>query len=176
MAVTYKLLSSTTLGSNATNLTISSIPQTYDDLILRIVSQSGVASTLSQIYVQFNGDTTAKYRNKWIYWYGNSGSNIDLIASTDTFGSLMFQGTSSGSSQPGMGVYYISKYSSTTQTKSVSGNTTQVQSGSINYYSKVGGLTWMNSSAGISSMYFFGSGSDNMLAGATFKLYGIKNT
>jgi hypothetical protein len=176
MAATYTLISTTTTSSTVSNLTISSIPQTYDDLVLRIVSKSGVASTLSQIYCQFSGDTAARYRSKGIYWYGNSIANIETLADTSSQGFIMYQGTSSGNAQPGMGVFYINNYASTTRTKSLIGFTTQVQTSSINYFCKTAQVVFNSPSTPITSIYLFASGSDNILANSTFKLYGIKNT
>jgi hypothetical protein len=176
MAVTYQFISSVTTGSAVTEVNFTSIPQTFDDLVLRIVSKSGVGSTLSQIYVQFNGDTSAKYRSKGMYWYGNSAANIETIADTSGQGYLMYQGTSSGNAQPGMGVFYIDNYKSTSTTKSIIGLTTQVQTGGINYFSKTSQVLFNSPSNPITSMRLFASGSDNILAGSTFRLYGIKNT
>lgn len=176
MPLTYQFISSVTTSSSVTEVNFTSIPSTYDDLVLRIVSKSGVGSTLSQIYVQFNGDTSAKYRSKGIYWYGNQTANIETIADTSGQGFLMYQGTSSGNAQPGMGVFYIDNYKSTSTTKSIIGLTTQVQTGGINYFSKTSQVLFNSPSNAITSMRLFASGSDNILAGATFRLYGIKNT
>ena len=176
MAVTYQFISSITTGSAVTEVNFTSIPSTYDDLVLRIVSKSGVGSTLSQIYVQFNGETGSIYRSKGMYWYGNMAANIETLAETANAGRLMYQGTSSGNAQPGMGVFYIDNYKSTSTTKSIIGLTTQVQTGGINYFSKTSQVLFNSPSNAITSMRLFASGSDNILAGATFRLYGIKNT
>jgi phosphoribosyl-AMP cyclohydrolase len=176
MAITYTLISTTTTSSTVNEVTISSIPQTYNDLVLRIVSKSGVGSTLSQIYCQFSGSTASIYRSKGMYWYGSGAANIETLAETADAGRLMYQGTSSGNAQPGMGVFYINNYASTSVTKSAIGLTTQVQTGGINYFSKTSQVLWNSAGTAITSIRLFASGSDNILAGATFKLYGIKNT
>lgn len=176
MPVTYQFITSITTATTVNEVNFTSIPSTFDDLVLRIVSKSGVGSTLSQIYCQFNGETGDLYRSKGMYWYGTSAANIETLAETANAGRLMYQGTSSGNAQPGMGVFYINNYKSTNKTKSIIGLTTQVQTAGINYFSKTSQIVWNSPSNAISSIRLFASGSDNILAGATFRLYGIKNT
>jgi len=54
MPKTYEPIATTTLGSNQTTITFSSIPSTYTDLV--IVSNMGT-TTASYPFIRFNGDT-----------------------------------------------------------------------------------------------------------------------
>jgi hypothetical protein len=175
MAVTYQLISSNTLASNATSVTFSSIPQTYDDMVIRIVAQVTATGVVPQGSLRFNSDTNPRYRSTGIYWSGTTIGGIDQIASTDTSSFAIYIGSSGGNSQPGMAVVYLNSYASTSRTKSMTWITTAVQNGNSSYYSKVGGGIYNESSTGISTIQVLGNG-DTYLAGSTFKLYGIKNT
>lgn len=61
MARTYEPIASTTLGSAAADITFSSIPGTFTDLVL--VLNGGFATNTSDLYTQFNSDTGTNYSN-----------------------------------------------------------------------------------------------------------------
>lgn len=58
MPATYIPIASTTLSSDTTTVTFSSIPQTYTDLVLRITSRATLAQNSAGFAVRFNGATT----------------------------------------------------------------------------------------------------------------------
>jgi len=106
---TYDLLDSVTLASSASDITFSSIPQTYGDLVL-------VVNTV-QVYLRLNGVTSNSY--PLVYMAGN--------------GSSTFSGTQNGtaflssytSTAGGMCVYQIMDYSATDKQKTVLGKYSQ---------------------------------------------------
>ena len=61
MPATYEPIASTTLGTAAADITFSSIPGTYTDLVL--VLYGGFATAASDLYTQFNSDTGTNYSN-----------------------------------------------------------------------------------------------------------------
>jgi hypothetical protein len=57
---TYTPIATTTLGSNASTVTFSSIAGTYTDLVL-IMNVISTSSSPNYIYLQYNGDTGSNY-------------------------------------------------------------------------------------------------------------------
>jgi len=73
MASTYEKIATTTLTSAAANITFSSIPATYTDLVA-IYTLKG-ATTVEDVYMRFNGSSATDYSTTYIYGNGTvSGS------------------------------------------------------------------------------------------------------
>ena len=73
MAVTYEPIASTTLGSAAAEIDLTSIPGTYTDLVLIL---EGVAdNTAFTTAVQFNGITTTTYSTTYLYGTGSAAAS-----------------------------------------------------------------------------------------------------
>ena len=70
---TYEPIATTTLGSAASNITFSSIPQTYTDLVL-ILSVSSLSSN-ADIIMELNSDTSTNYSWTAIYANGSTTSS-----------------------------------------------------------------------------------------------------
>ena len=69
---TYIPIATQTLGSAASSITFSSIPNTYTDLRLVLICTTvGAADDPS---VQFNGDTSTSYSRTYVYGFGSSAS------------------------------------------------------------------------------------------------------
>jgi len=66
---TYTLINSSTLTSATANVTFSSIPATYTDLLLIINAQSVQATTYDNVIIQFNADTGSNYSRTRINAY-----------------------------------------------------------------------------------------------------------
>ncbi|NDB61456.1 hypothetical protein EB001_23905 [bacterium] len=69
---TYTPIATTTLGSNAANITFSSIPATYTDLVVIL---NGAFTTAETIGVQFNSDTGSNYSSTILAGSGSSVSS-----------------------------------------------------------------------------------------------------
>lgn len=90
MPATYEPIATTTLGSAASSITFSSIPATYTDLRLILVSArvSGGA-----INYRFNSDSGSNYSKTRVYGFGTSvGSDADVSATeigTNNYGTYL---------------------------------------------------------------------------------------
>lgn len=74
MTATYESIETTTLGSAAANITFSSIPSTYTDLVVVYTLKAETAS--ADIYMRFNSDSGSNYSNTILWGNGTSaGSN-----------------------------------------------------------------------------------------------------
>ena len=78
MANTYVAIATVTVGSGgAANITFSSIPQTYTDLLLSLSLRGAASQSFNDNLIKFNS-STANYTNRYIYGNGASaftGSN-----------------------------------------------------------------------------------------------------
>jgi len=70
---TYVPIATQTLGSTATSITFSSIPSTYQDIVLVI---NGSMSASNNIAVQINGDTGSNYSRTTLYGTGSSAASF----------------------------------------------------------------------------------------------------
>jgi len=78
MPVTYKKIASVTVtGSTAANMEFTSIPSTYDDLILHISARSNRGTAEDGLGLRLNSITTG-------YTYRNLTSNGSTVASANT--------------------------------------------------------------------------------------------
>lgn len=173
---TYELISSTTLGSSTTKVTISNIPQTYTDLVLKVFS-STVQGTVgwADIKVKLNDDGAANYKGR-LLWASQTGSHTQ--AESGTYFTLRpnTQGTSSPNTNTwGQAECYITNYT-TSQFKTVISNDSAVW---LNDGTGTGiwqhGTSWRNTAA-VTSITFeeFSNPPYAIAAGSVFTLYGIK--
>jgi hypothetical protein len=155
MAATYTPIASITLGATVTSVTFSSIPQTYTDLI--IIGQ-GVDSC-PEVFIRFNGDTSALYSNTRLYGNGSAASSDRSSGDTSYY-------LTTGSFTNGNFVFQLNNYSNSTTFKTgISRNNTAGA-----YVALITGL--YRSTAAITSIVL--TGSANLTVGSTFNLYGIQ--
>lgn len=166
MAATYEPISTTTLSSATNTITISSIPQTYTDLVLVIGSVRDSAGGSSVVAVRYNGDTGANYSCTYIGASGAGG---------------LYSGRRSSDNGIWLGGMYsprgtfrinISNYSNTTTNKT----SISRQDFYATAYESVGqyiGL-WRSNAAITSVTIYSIDVSPQFDVGTSFTLYGIK--
>ncbi len=159
MASTYSQIATTTLGSAASTITFSSIPQTYTNLMLVI---AGAASAQIDLNFRFNGDTASNYSRTYMVGSSSSASSgRDSNVTSLAVGSL---NTSMSNC-----IVHFPQYSNTTTFKTVLERANQPQSaGPVN---AIVGL-W-RSTAAITSMTLTTS-TGTVSTNSMFTLYGIK--
>ena len=156
---TYTPIASQTLGSAASSVTFSGIPQNFTDL--RIVFTGLSTSSTPNIWVQFNGDTGTNYSNTTLA--GNGTTAVSVRASNQTYGLMNAYGLSTSVIQNDY--LDVMNYSNTTTFKSA-----------IARFSEGGGVgatvnLWRSTSA-ITSISLIAGGL-SFASGSTFNLYGI---
>lgn len=154
---TYTPIATTTLGSNVTSYTFSSISSSYTDirLVMSIKSENGYAP-----WLQFNGDTGTNYSLTQLYSNGSTVGTNRLSNATNWY---MGEGFNTG-----FWPYFvdIQNYSNTTMHKT---GLWKVATGN-NYVQQFVGL-W-RSTAAISSIKV-SVDVGTLIAGSTLTLYGI---
>lgn len=173
MANTYVKIASVTVGSGgAADITFSSIPATYDDLIVKLSARtSGVLSRSESIYMQFNGITTSSYSHRWIQGNGATASSSNASTTYIYIGEAN-QSPSTASTFANCEIY-IPNYNDTTTNQSVSVDHVQEDNQTTAYATLVAGL--FSNTAAISSIKIYPTLS-NFLQYSTATLYGIKRT
>ena len=176
MATTCKLIAKNVLGSNATEVTFSSIPTTFDDLLM-VASQRNSVS-LYGMSIRFNGDAGANYTYK-VLWM--AGSSVRSFSSSNNFNTYLYAVTNSSlhtANTFGNTTLYIPNYAGSTN-KSCSIESCYENNSSNGRLSATAGL-WSNTAA-ITSISIFtdfdgtsGSTGDSV-SGSSFSLYGIKH-
>jgi len=162
MPKTYEPIATTTLSSAAADVTFSSIPGTYTDLILvsRAINTTGATSGS----MQFNADTGSNYSNTFIEGTGSAASSNRN--SNVTF-ALIYYNNNAATDGISVSIAHINNYSNTTTNKT-----------SLTRFGTAGSLVgayvslWRNTSA-INSIKII-AGGQNFQSGSTFTLYGIK--
>jgi hypothetical protein len=77
MPTTYFPIATTTLSSTAASLTLSSIPATYTDLKIVLVSRSSnTATSREDLYITFNSDTGSNYSTTILYGQDSTAATI----------------------------------------------------------------------------------------------------
>lgn len=168
MPSTYTPINSTTLTTDTSSVTFSSIPATYTDLIA--VIQSRVASaTIDYFSVRFNGDTGSNYSFTFMAQASN-GRFANLTQQIVGWSTSNAQNSSSLAPI----IVQIMDYSNTTTFKTSLSRSGTYSMGRVDVQVNL----WRSTSA-INSIAFatWGAGTfgaNNMRAGTTITLYGIK--
>ena len=160
---TYIPIATQTLGSAASSITFSSIPNTYTDLRLVLTGLAAAADTPS---IQFNGDTATNYSGTDVVGYG-SGVNYSSQTST-SYMQLTFYGTTS-TTVPIFISADVFSYAGATN-KTVLSTVSRDANGSGTVDLLVG--LW-RSTATITSITIFLAGGTNLSTGFMATLWGI---
>lgn len=156
MPSTYTPIATYTVPSTVASYTFTSIPSTYTDLVL---VTSGTISATSDMYMQFNSDTSAFYSKQLFYGTGSAagGATYTSVAQIG----WGYQGTTQATI-----IANIMNYANTTKHKTVLS-----KSGSGNDGVQFNCGSW-NKTAAINSIKIYPAAA-NLNTGFTLTLYGI---
>jgi hypothetical protein len=167
-----KIAENILVGTSA-SISFASIPQTFRNLVLKIVARGDTAATSVTGRIRFNGDTGANYDSEQVSGNGASVAAFETLAATGgDIGETAAASTVAGSCS----VYTVSIpwYAGTTFWKGWSSSHAlmlQASGGAANaMYSKHWTGRWKNTAAITSITIVPGSG--NFIAGSSFALYG----
>lgn len=166
MPVTYEPIATTTLSSNAANITFSSIGAGYTDLRLVIFGRTTRSNTADALKIQFNGDTGTNYSYTEITATGISSGR----ASGQQYFGAAVTGNTAPSNVFGCLEVDIFSYAGSTN-KTVLLGSSYDQNGAGGVVRLV--ALWRSTSAITSIAIASSTGSINLLSGTTATLYGI---
>ena len=160
MPATYEPIATTTLGS-AGNLTFTSIPSTYTDLIL---VGAGTATSTGDIRVRFNNDSGSNYSNTVLLGEASTARSARSTSATASIIGFYWFGLQSDQAH---WIINIQNYANTTTYKTAlaRSNNKPKETDAI--------VALWRSTAAIDRIDLFVNGS-TFASGTTFSLYGIK--
>lgn len=176
--MTYYLLTSNTITSTGSaSVTLSSIPSTFDHLVLLIRQKgdSGGGQTVYRGQLRLNGDTGTNYHQRVMHAIGNSVSQFNSNSTYVNMGDV-FTGNQTDAVNPSALEVFFPNYCNNAGTvyRSYSwfggypGPTASTVGTSF-----IATGTWTNNSA-INSIQIWQEGTNTFLPGTSFYLYGIK--
>lgn len=157
---TYAQLATVTLSSAVAQVTLSSIPSTYTDLIL--VSNDLLAQYTT---IRVNGDSSNNYNNTYLYGNGTSVTSVNDAGDSVIWGSWGSIGVSTGIART---MQFMNYSNSTTYKTMLSRFSNAATSGSTEAF-----VSMWRSTAAINSITIGQGASTTFAAGSTFSLYGI---
>jgi hypothetical protein len=172
MANTYQLISSTTVSTAVSSITLSSIPATYKDLVVRTSTRSSYAANIVLGGLRFNGNSSSIYSDIELYYTAGAAANTLFSANNFMYTNYSSANTSTASTF-GNNEIYIPNYAGSTN-KPVSSTNVAENNSTDAGVAYIAGL-W-SSTAAITSITLFPGGGSNFATGSSFYLYGIKNS
>lgn len=168
-ANSYESIATTTVGSNVSEITFSSIPQTYTHLQFRLITRTNRGTAEDAFRITINDDTNAANYNAHGV-YGDGSSVVAFNVDTDV-GWAGFYPTNSGSSVFGGGIMDFLDYANTNKAKTMRhlGGYDANGSGYIVFSSSL----W-TSTAAITKIKFTFDSASSFTQYSQLALYGIK--
>lgn len=164
MATTFDNIYSYTVPSNTSSVSLSSIPNTYDNLV--IVCMLKATSTIPY-YFRWNNDTGNNYVNSW--WYRWNASIDAEGYFTQNYHRLGYN-TVGQSTEFSPVTIYINGYADTSFYKSV--RTFSGAPYAVNESVQMGAHEWQSTSA-INRLTLLGNPGDLIAAGSSIDIYGV---
>lgn len=174
MARTKRLIASTVLGSSAASVTFSSLPQTFDDLVLLVSTRTSVSDVRGTIAMRFNGSSATNYSVRYLAGDGStasstSGSSLSWVSGGNSCGASATANTFSNVE------IYIPNYAGSTN-KSISvSSVTENNATSANVRCAAG--LWAQTSAITAiELYDYDAEGAGFTANSSFQIFGIKHS
>jgi hypothetical protein len=175
MATTYKLISSNVLTSSAANVTLSSIPATYTDLVLRCSARADYASAYNtDLLIQLNGITATSYSVTRLEAYGSTPQSLRQSTSSNVSIDNSQNAALSTSNTFSNFEIYIPSYTAS-QNKPFSIDSVMETNDASNNRLQVDAALFRNTAA-ITSIKLYLLSTYNFVSGSSFYLYGINNS
>jgi hypothetical protein len=154
----------------ATGIQFSSIPQTYQDLLIVQYLRSNRVATTEQFWQRFNGDEASNYSFTNLVGNGSTASS-NRFSSQTVMNRFDIPAASSTSGIFGSSIVHILNYRSTSIFKTVLVRSACDLNGSGNTNISVG--VWTNTNA-ITTLNVATENGSNLVSGSTVHLYGIR--
>ena len=173
MANTFTLISSVTVGSGgAANISFTSIPQTYTDLLLKVSARTTYTQVADNIVLQFNGDTGANYSFKRLESDGSAVATGGASSNANYFILGYCAGDTATSNTFGSTESYIPNYTGSNYKSA--GNVGVSENNATLSYMAMTATIWNQTSA-ITSIRAYSFDSGDFKQYSTAYLYGISN-
>jgi hypothetical protein len=171
-----ELISTIALVSNG-QVTFSNIPQTYQHLRILGHAKSTRTDGSDNVGLRFNSDTGQNYMDVFVAGYDNATYNADGTLAGDHVRTCHVPGWETGyTSQFSTVDIIVSHYHDASVWKSITASPGGAYNVAAALMLAVAGVGWWKSTSPITSIRLFArnAASQNLAAGTTFSLYGIR--
>ncbi len=163
---TYTPIATTTLGSNQNDITFSSIPSTYTDLVIVFTGNStNTGTSYNGMRCRFNSDTGSNYSYTTVYGDGSSAGSFRESSITYFIPGQLPQ---TSNTSPAVNIINIMNYANSTTYKTIVS-----RSNIANSTVEATVSLWRSTSAINSVTLSRDFGTNQIKAGSTATLYGI---
>lgn len=167
MSDKYVKIQSVTVGSGgATSIDFTSIPNNYDDLLVKLSTRTSDSSDGQVVNIAFN-NSTSNISARLLYGTGGSA-----VSGTSTSNVIFTSGNSATASTFGNGEVYFPNYAGSTNKSFSSDSVSENSLNTTAYQVLLAGL-WSQTTA-INQLTFTPGASANFMQHSTATLYGIK--
>jgi len=174
MAATFKLLATSSWTSNSSTVTLSNIPQTYDDLWVHIIGKNNSPQATSNLNMRINGLSTPIYAYRNMYILGTTAGTSRTNSGDSSIG--ITRGFANNANSPAHTIIYIPSYRDTNWRRICMYWTNNLNTAGNAEQSLTEGMGQFNTTAAITSLSFL-NGDGNVTSADSFvKLYGISRT
>jgi hypothetical protein len=166
---TYSPIATTTLGSNQTTITYSSISASYTDLLLVIAGRGTRTGNTVDTLLRYNSDSGSNYSYTHLYGDGSSAASDRASNQTSATAGFWIPAASTSSGIFSAMTLHIFNYSNTTTNKtsivreSQQSNTGGLPGASVSLWRNTAAINRIDLSLGVG----------DWATGSTFTLYGI---
>jgi hypothetical protein len=169
MSSTYEPIASFTTTANLSQVTLTNIPQNYNDLVLVATGQA--AATAADIFVvTLDGDNMSTANTYSVVAITGNGSSASTYRAANQPGFVLGNLPAPSTTDPTPSFFHFNNYSNTTTFKNVIVKSASVSGGGLN--SDVAGGTWRNTSA-INTITLRTVNGYGIKSGSTFNLYAL---
>jgi hypothetical protein len=175
MPTTYTLISSSVLSSPAAVVSLTSIPATYTDLVLRASMRTANSATSIGLTIQYNtyapsfGSNT-NYSRTRILGNGSTVTSATMIDREAYFAGEINAATSTANTFSSFEMY-IPNYADSSQMQTARGFLCQENNGNTAFINAT--ATLYNLTTAVSSIFVFPNTTTDFVVGSSFRLYGI---
>ncbi|KVO11711.1 hypothetical protein WJ73_19365 [Burkholderia ubonensis] len=172
------LIISQVLSSAASTVTFSSIPQTYNRLMLKMYARtSGTGTSSAGVTIQLNGDTGSNYSCNFTQNIGSAGSVAAYAPSSNSTSNYIGDIPQGGTNAADIGIIEVTfdEYTNASfySVGMLRGSLMRTANGSGGVVTCAGGTIVHQSAAALTSMTILAPSSDNFASGSIFRLYGL---
>lgn len=168
---TYEKIATSTLGSAQSSVAFSSISGSYTDLVLVVNAANSNAATIHGMGFTINNDALTIGKLSFTQMYGNGSSAASFRWTTSTSGMVVVPcgGGNTSLTNGSMAIVNLMNYSNATTYKTI---LTRISEAGAD----VRAITtlWQDTSAINKITIYPNDGTNTILSGSTFTLYGIK--
>ena len=174
MPSTYTLIKGDTLVTAAATYTFTAIPSTFTDLVVRTSTRGSQVNANTNMFIKFNGDSSALYSWTYLQATGTTASSARLSGDTQLRAEKTTADNATANTFSSYELYLPSYTAS--QSKPISTINAQENNTTTNgdWYIDARANLYRSNTA-ISSIAF-SLASGDFMAGSSFYLYGIKNS